>query len=991
MKRSTHILELCMLALLLCAALFAQATGSLRGRVLDPSGAAVPGASITMSGPNNAVQVVVSDSTGAFSSPPLQPGNYTVRVSASGFGLGEKTFDLPGGRVSTLDVTLTVATEKQEVTVADTQHVELDPAQNAGALVLKEADLDMLSDDPDDLQADLLALAGPSVGPNGGQIFVDGFSNGQLPPKESIREIRINSNPFSAEYDKVGFGRIEILTRPGTDKLRGSGQFNFGDNALNARNPYSTTKPPYQERQFFINLTGSLNKKTSFNFEVNHRSQDETAFINAIGLDSLFQPIRLNQNVSTPNSRTSVSPRIDYAINSNNTLQFRYTFTKQSATNNGVGNLNLASQGTNSDGNNQNFSVVETAVLGTHAINESRFQWQRNHNDQTGVSGIPGVDVLGSFSSGGANFSQAYNHSNNFEFQNYTSITRGVHFVKIGARIRGNLQDSFTNNNYNGTYTFSSLNAYGITLQGTAQGLTLPQIQALGGGPSQYTVAGGTPLTGVHQVDISPFVQDDWRILPSMTLSLGLRYETQSNISDRHDIAPRVGLAWGIGKGQGRLRQPKTVIRAGFGIFYDRVDQSLTLNSLRQNGITQQTFSIPFVSNGSVPVVLPPAFTSQPFSLTSTIPTSVLTANKLSQSIVKLDSSIQAPSITQFALGVDRQLPKNVTMAINFTDSLGDHQLRSVNINAPLPGTTVYPYAASFGTGPLQLYESSGIFRQYQISVNLSGRISNRAQLFGNYVYGHAKSNTDGAGTFPASSYDFQPEYSRAGFDIRQRVFMGGNITAPYGIRLNPMINLSTAPAFNITTGADLNGDSIYNDRPAFATVPANPALGVIATPFGVFNTNPVKNPQYGSVIIPRNYGQAYGTVSVNLRLSRTWGFGERNTAPADPNAQARRPGGPGGGGFGGAGPRGGGGGGPRGGGGFGGGGGGFDGGGSTGKRFNVTASLQARNVINHVNPSAPNGNLSSPLFGQSLGLSGGGAGGQSSNRRIDLSLRFQF
>ncbi len=255
MKRTYRVLELCGLLLLLGATLWAQNVAVIKGRVLDPSGAAVPKASVIVSGPNSTVQVLETDSSGNYSSTGnIPPGSYTVRVTAAGFGLGEKTFDLPAGRVSTLDVTLSVATEKQEVTVSDTQTVQLDPAQNAGALILKEEDLDILSDDPDDLQADLLALAGPSVGPNGGQIFVDGFSNGQLPPKDSIREIRINSNPFSAEYDKVGFGRIEIFTKPGTDKLRGSGQFNFGDNALNARNPYATTKPPFQQRTFDVQL-----------------------------------------------------------------------------------------------------------------------------------------------------------------------------------------------------------------------------------------------------------------------------------------------------------------------------------------------------------------------------------------------------------------------------------------------------------------------------------------------------------------------------------------------------------------------------------------------------------------------------------------------------------------------------------------------------------------------------------------------------------------
>jgi len=313
-----------------------------------------------------------------------------------------------------------------------------------------------------------------------------------------------------------------------------------------------------------------------------------------------------------------------------------------------------------------------------------------------------------------------------------------------------------------------------------------------------------------------------------------------------------------------------------------------------------------------------------------------------------------------------------------------------VNINAPLPGTLSFPFG---NAGPIYVYESSGNFHQFQISTNVSGRIGNRGQLFGYYVYGHANSDTDSQATFPASSYDFSTEYGRAGFDIRHRVMMGGAVAAPFGLRLNPIVELSSAPPFNITTGRDLNGDSVFTDRPAFATDLTRPS--VRATPWGTFDLAPLP----GQTIIPRNYGTAYGTVSINMRLSRTWGFGERSTAPANgqQNGGGRRNGG---GGFGGGGPRGGGrpggGGGFAGGGGGGGGfpgGGGFDGGGSAGKKYSLTASIQVRNLINHVNPGAPVGNLSSSLFGQSLAMGGGGFGGatQSANRRLDLSLRFQF
>src|SRR5207249_8912411 len=128
--------------------------------------------------------------------------------------------------------------ERQEVTVKGDAgpSLSVEPDNNATALVIKGEDLAALPDDPDDLADALQALAGPGAGPNGGQIYIDGFSGGQLPPKESIREIRINQNPFSAEYDRLGFGRIEILTKPGTDKIRGAIMLTDSDALFNSRN-----------------------------------------------------------------------------------------------------------------------------------------------------------------------------------------------------------------------------------------------------------------------------------------------------------------------------------------------------------------------------------------------------------------------------------------------------------------------------------------------------------------------------------------------------------------------------------------------------------------------------------------------------------------------------------------------------------------------------------------------------------------------------------
>ncbi len=969
-------------ALVLAPAAWSQNLGSLRGQVTDPSAAVIPSASVTATGPGNKVKVASTNQQGLYTINGLAPGTYQVRVMAKGFTVFETSVEIRSGAPQTVDASLAVGLDKQEVTVTEQARVDVDPSNNGGALVLKGADLDVLSDDPDDLASDLQALAGPGAGPNGGQIYIDGFTGGRLPPKESIREVRINQNPFSSEYDKLGYGRIEIFTKPGTDKYRGSAFFEYGNDVFNSRNPFAPTKAPYEHRQFGGNVSGPISKKSSFFIDVERRSIDDNEVINATILDNLnITPY--SATVLDPNRRTTVSPRIDYQLNPSNTLVGRYTYSQSSRLNSGVGEFALESRAVNTDTTQHTVQLTETAVLSPRAINETRIQFIRNRANQTGSTTGPSILLPETFTGGGSPLLFNYTNEDRYEVNNSTSLNRGAHSLKFGGRIRGVAQGDRSTSNYNGTFTFTSIDRYRTTLLLQQQGLAMAEIQKMGARPSQFTITGGTPVSDVSQYDLGFFAQDDWRMRPNFTLSLGLRYETQNNIGDHKDFAPRVGIAWGLGGG--KSRQPKTVLRAGFGLFYDRFSEDLTLSALRLNGITQQQFIVPF------PTFFP------------TVPSiDTLAASRLPQAIRRIDSNLHAPYVIQSAIGVDRQLPKNITVSINYTNTRGLHNLRSRDINAPLPVTLVRPFG---NTGDIYLYESSGIFNQNQLITNVNARFSRRVTLFGYFTLGSAKSDTDSAASFPANQHDLRNEYSRAGFDTKVRVFMGGSLTAPLGLRFSPFVSVSSGRPFNITAGRDLNGDGLFNDRPAFATDPNRPS---IHTPWGDFDPNPIA----GETIIPRNYGQGPGQFSVNLRVSRTFSFGAKAEATRpDPSAGGgesafgggRGPGGrggdrggPGGGGPGGGGPRGGGGGGPRGGGrGPGGGGpGGIFGEASGNKRYNLTASISARNILNHENFGSPIGNLSSPLFGRSNSLAsffGPGGGSSAGNRRIELQLRFSF
>ena len=207
------LLSVCLLAAV--AHLGAQ-TPSLHGVVTDPSGANIPGAIVRLRNNQGRETRRTTNELGAYDFKGLKPGLYTVRVLKPGFA----AYEAEGIQVNgpaTFDLRLAIATEMQSITVQEeVNQVSTEASQNAGALILKEEDLKALSDDPDALAQELQALAGPGAGPNGGQIFIDGFTGGRIPPKSSIREVRINQNPYSAEFDRIGFGRIEILTKPGS-------------------------------------------------------------------------------------------------------------------------------------------------------------------------------------------------------------------------------------------------------------------------------------------------------------------------------------------------------------------------------------------------------------------------------------------------------------------------------------------------------------------------------------------------------------------------------------------------------------------------------------------------------------------------------------------------------------------------------------------------------------------------------------------------------
>src|ERR1700683_3585226 len=435
-------------------------SGSLTGTVTDPAGPAINGANVALTPATGTPLTTQTNPQGNYTFKSVPPGTYTLNVVAPGFSLYENDNVVVADKPLRLNVPMAIEVEQQKIQVSDTAPtVDVNPSSNAGAITISGKELEALPDDPDELLTDLQPLAGPQAGPNGGQLYIDGFTPGQLPPKESIREIRINQNPFSAEYDKIGYGRIEVFTKPGTDKFHGQFMVDGNDSAFNSPNPFGgASQPGYDSTQFSGTIGGPINKKASFFLDVQRRNINDLSAVNAISLDpTTFTETPVIESIPFPRHRTNITPRIDYQLGKNNTLTIRYQYYLDTEDNEGIGAFTLPSQGYNADTTEHTLQISDTQVFGAKIVNETRFQYLRDLDNQFAQTSQPTLNVLGSFDGGGNNQGTILDHQEHYELQNYTTIIHGNHTVKFGARLRGIRDANSQTSGFNGEFTFSSL------------------------------------------------------------------------------------------------------------------------------------------------------------------------------------------------------------------------------------------------------------------------------------------------------------------------------------------------------------------------------------------------------------------------------------------------------------------------------------------------------------------------------------------------------
>jgi len=932
--------------------LFAQERNSdLGGQIKDQLGAVVVGAKITLTSQKDK-KITTTDDNGQYSFKRISNGKYVLQVEKAGFALYETAIEI--NSFKNLDVILEIKLETQEVEVpSETTKPNTSPDDNKNAQVFREQDLDALPDDPEALAAALQALAGTAAGPDGGEIFIDGFSSRNLPPKSSIREIRINRNPFSAEFDRIGYGRIEIITKAGKTDLEGSVFFRFNDDVLNARNPFALTRPPFQSNRYGGDISGSfLKKRASFFVDIDRRRVTDSAIINASVIDEQFRIVPFRQIIQSPEQATFLNARTDFQLNPNNTLSLRYGLTAKSDENEGIGDFALLSQAYNSSNTGQTFQLVQTSVVKQKIINEIRFQSERFTRRTNGDNSTPVIIVSDSFIGGGSPISAASFTENRWELSDNVTFAPEIHTIRLGIRARGVSLKDVSPSNFNGTFIFTgglvprlengqivfgtngqpildyatSIERYRRTLFFRQQGLSSSEIRRRGGGATQFSINGGNPKAEISQLSLSGFVQDDWRVRPNFGLSLGLRFETQTNIKRNFDLAPRLAFAWS--RQTGKKEKLTTVVRGGFGVFYSRFGESLVLDAEKLDGNHLQRFLV------TDPSILD-SFAGVP---------SVQDLNSIGQPLTtrQIAADLRTPLSFHTALSLEQQLPLNSVLTVTYSDLRLRSALRSRNINAPFIVGSVRPIA---GFGDIYQYESSGRFDSRRLSLSFSTRFWKFSSLFFKYDLSSARSDTDGAASFPINQFDFSNEYGRSTLDVRHSFVLNAFFNAPFGIRLSPLIVAASGRPFNITLGQDLNGDGLFTERPVVATDLSRPS--VVYTRFGIFDRNPLPDAK----TIPRNFGTSSAFFAVSLRASKTFKFNLWNEKT---NNTGKKP---------------------------------------TAKRYSLNLSAQIWNFFNRSNLNLPIGNLSSPFFGRAISTAGSfGAGDPLSGSRVlEFQARFSF
>jgi len=739
---------------------------------MDPSGAILPGATVTVTGLEDAtkkasVAPVKTNEKGLAIFDKLALGRYTVQAEFQGFETGL----LKEARVRAGDnrhvILLPLKRLEDSVVVSrDRQEAAADRAPLFGTTLTREQ-IELLSDDPDEMKRQLLEMAGPDA-----VIKVDSFEGRDLPPKAQIKSVRISRDQFAAESHYAGGLHIEIVTQPGLGPLRAGTNFRFRDSAMDGSNPFTPTKPDSQNRNYGMNVGGTLvQEKASFSLNISGSNAYVQPNIRAATPDGTVSDV---VRFRTPTDSAFASGYLDWAVTKDQTIRMSFGGNRSKSRNLGVGAYDLPERAYSARNNGYNFMLQEVGPLGRRFFMNSRFYGSISKSSSTSAVELPTIRVNDAFTSGGAQRAGS-RRAFSYTLQSDLDYVRGMHSWRTGISLEGYSYRSDEATNYLGTYTFASLGNYEAGL------------------PRSFTRRTGDPLISYSNLQAGFYLQDDIRIRRNLTLTPGVRYSVQTHLDDYNNIMPRVGLTWAP------FKSGRTTLRVSYGIFHDWITPAIYEQTLRLDGLRQREVN-----------VLDPEYPMP--GLAGTTPP----ANRYLYS-----ETVLMAKTKRLSAGFSQQITRTFTVGASYAEFRGTERARGHNLNAPVAGIRPDP---RFSNVVEVISDGSMWGRSLNTNVSLSLTAPSpalqqqrfnwrRVSIFGNFGINRSQNNSDGPFAIPMSN-GVDAEWGPSGEDIRYRY----NVSINSGMlrNMNAGINMSgsTASPYTIFTGFDDNADLVFNDRP---------------------------------------------------------------------------------------------------------------------------------------------------------------------------------
>jgi hypothetical protein len=727
----------------------AQAPGTATVQVVDPSGAGIPHAVIVLKSEARTLETT-ADVTGV-GTLSAAPGRYDVIASAQGFETRTHSIRLTAGRTRRMEIELPLSGFAETLTVTP-------PVTSAAETTIGPDEIEALADDPTALEEFIADVGGPEA-----TVTVDGFEGGRVPPKDQVAQLVVTNDPYSAQFHEVGFSRVDVITKPGFGNWEGRTNLNFSSDALSARNPFASEKLPYRNLTGRFSVSGPLQRlRTSVSLDGSIRRRDETEPLVAITPGGL---VRNESNARSDNH--SFELRTTHSVGQSGVLRNRVEWERGEDIGAGLGDIDLPERAFTATEHELSIRSNLTNQLARGIRQDLRLSVQWGSERQEAVTEALAIDVLGAFRSGGAQVTGEVAARNMDGSGEWIFPARGRHTVRTGVRVEQERYDSSNLTNYLGTFVFEGLDAY---LAGTPRTFT----QRIGSTDIAFT----DTRTGI-------FLQDDIRLNDSLSIGVGLRQEFQPSIDDMINLAPRLSLSW--------TSKTRTVLRFGFGAFYEWHDTSLLEEAQRLEG--DESYEL-VIQNPGYPDPL-----AGGTSVDSLPPTRLITSDNLGL------SRVWRGSVT-----FEKRFGRVVNLRSTVYRQIGREEPRSRNINAPIDGARPDP-----SRGNVLLLESIGRSRRTSVDTNLTLNGLWNRRVFGhlNYRFGRFLDDADSALSLPADSLRPEREWGPSRQDVRHRGFVGLTYRTPNGCNIGFTNRFQSAPPFNITSGRDDNGDTASNDRPA--------------------------------------------------------------------------------------------------------------------------------------------------------------------------------